>query len=153
ISLSTYGFCHGDRSAVGLSRMPMARNRCLKIGPYAVSRSRIRLARCTILGKRLDDLARNPLRGRICRHPERHPQPMPMTQNHKAIEQPERYRRQYTQVRQTAAARATRAVGRAILDIDTRARDSEIAKLGPVLACIGVRWRFDYACGKQGTHS
>jgi hypothetical protein len=28
ISLSTYGFCHGDRGAVGLSRMPMARNRC-----------------------------------------------------------------------------------------------------------------------------
>src|SRR5215469_2586228 len=42
ISLSTYGFCHGERGAVGLSRMPMARNRCLKIGPYAVSRSRIR---------------------------------------------------------------------------------------------------------------
>src|SRR5262249_18171113 len=37
ISLSTYGFCHGDRGAVGLSRMPMAPNRCLKIGPYAVS--------------------------------------------------------------------------------------------------------------------
>src|SRR5437763_2808898 len=28
--------------AVGLSRIPMARKRCLKIGPYAVSRSRIR---------------------------------------------------------------------------------------------------------------
>ena len=42
ISLSTYGFCHGDRGAVGLSRMPIARKRCLKIGPYAVSRSRIR---------------------------------------------------------------------------------------------------------------
>ena len=42
ISLSTYGFCHGDRGAVGLSRMPMARNRCLKTTPYAVSRSRIR---------------------------------------------------------------------------------------------------------------
>ena len=33
ISLSTYGFCHGDREAVGLSRMPIARKRCLKIGP------------------------------------------------------------------------------------------------------------------------
>ena len=32
----------GDRGAVGLSRMPMARNRCTKIGPYAVSRSRMR---------------------------------------------------------------------------------------------------------------
>src|SRR6516164_877698 len=42
ISLSTYGFCHGDRGAVGLSRMPMARKRCLKSRPYAVSRSRIR---------------------------------------------------------------------------------------------------------------
>jgi len=34
ISLSTYGFCRGDRGAVGLSRTPMARNRCLKITPY-----------------------------------------------------------------------------------------------------------------------
>src|SRR5262249_54996325 len=42
ISLSTYGFCHSDRGAIGLSRKPMARKRCLKIGPYAVSRSRIR---------------------------------------------------------------------------------------------------------------
>jgi hypothetical protein len=42
IRLSTYGFCNGERGAVGLSRMPMARNRCTKIGPYAVSRSRIR---------------------------------------------------------------------------------------------------------------
>jgi hypothetical protein len=25
ISLSTYGFCHGDRGAVGLSRMPIGR--------------------------------------------------------------------------------------------------------------------------------
>src|SRR5262245_39132497 len=42
ISLSTYGFCHGDRGAIGLSRMPMARKRCLKTTRYAVSRSRIR---------------------------------------------------------------------------------------------------------------
>src|SRR5262249_4622239 len=53
-----------------------------------------KIARCTLPGKRLDDLARNPLRGRICRHPERYPQSTTVTQNHKAIEQPERYRRQ-----------------------------------------------------------
>src|SRR5215475_2061681 len=33
-----------------------------------------KIARCTVPGKRLDDLARNPLRGRISRHSERHPQ-------------------------------------------------------------------------------
>src|SRR5262249_49954029 len=49
------------------------------------------IARCTIPGKRLGDLARNPLRGRICRHPERYPQSTSVTQNHKTIEQPERY--------------------------------------------------------------
>src|SRR5262245_33071905 len=57
-----------------------------------------KIARCTVPGKRLDDLARNPLRGRICRHPERYPQSAPVTQNHKAIEQPERYRRQHEEV-------------------------------------------------------
>src|SRR5215831_6434995 len=57
-----------------------------------------KIARCTIPGKRLDDLARNPLRGRICRHPERYPQSTSVTQNHKAIEQPERYRRQHEEV-------------------------------------------------------
>src|SRR5215510_16216642 len=57
-----------------------------------------KIARCTVPRKRLDDLARNPLRGRICRHPERYPQSTPMTQNHKAIEQPKRYRRQHEEV-------------------------------------------------------
>src|SRR5215470_19827083 len=50
-----------------------------------------KIARCTVPGKRLDDLAQNPLRGGICRHPERYPQSTPVTQNHKAIEQ--RYHR------------------------------------------------------------
>src|SRR5262249_39654631 len=45
ISLSTYGFCHGDRGAVGLSRMPMARNRCLKTTPYAVEQLIVRMAK------------------------------------------------------------------------------------------------------------
>src|SRR5215469_8736567 len=57
-----------------------------------------KIARCTVPGKRLDDLARNPLRGRICRHPERYPQSTSVTQNHKAIEQPERNRRQHEEV-------------------------------------------------------
>src|SRR5260221_4703918 len=33
-----------------------------------------KIARWTVPGKRLDDLARNPLRSRICRNPERYPQ-------------------------------------------------------------------------------
>src|SRR5262249_51128809 len=36
------GILHGDRGAIGLSRTPMARKPCLKIGPYTESRSRIR---------------------------------------------------------------------------------------------------------------
>jgi hypothetical protein len=35
-------FCQGDRGAIGWSRMPIARIRCKKTGPYEVSRSRIR---------------------------------------------------------------------------------------------------------------
>src|SRR6266704_206997 len=31
-----------------------------------------KVTRCTVPGERLGDLARNPLRGRICRHPARH---------------------------------------------------------------------------------
>src|SRR5437879_6296888 len=57
-----------------------------------------KITRCTVPRERLNDLARNPLRGRICRHPERYPQSTSVTQNHKAIEQPERYRRQHEEV-------------------------------------------------------
>src|ERR1700688_4015463 len=42
MSLSTQAFCQGDRSAIGWSRMPIARIRCKKTGPYEVSRSRMR---------------------------------------------------------------------------------------------------------------
>src|SRR5450756_1893481 len=41
INLSIYAFCHGDRGAIGRSRIPMARRRCTKTGPYEVSRSRM----------------------------------------------------------------------------------------------------------------
>src|SRR5215467_197724 len=57
-----------------------------------------KITRCTVPRKRLGDVARNPLRGRICRHPERHPQSTRVTQNHQAIEQPERYCRQHEEV-------------------------------------------------------
>src|ERR1039458_10006580 len=42
MSLSTYAFCQGERNAIGRSRIPMARRRCTKTGPYEVSRSRMR---------------------------------------------------------------------------------------------------------------
>src|SRR5262249_13680340 len=57
-----------------------------------------KVTRCTVPRERLGDLARNPLCGRICRYPERYPQPAPVTQDHKAIEQPERNRRQHEEV-------------------------------------------------------
>src|SRR5262245_11248567 len=57
-----------------------------------------KITRCTVPGERLGDLARYPLRGRICRHSERYPQSTPVTQNHKTIEHPERYRRQHEEV-------------------------------------------------------
>src|SRR5215472_3654633 len=43
-----------------------------------------KIARCTVPGERLGDLARNLLRCRICRYPERYPQSTSVTQNHKA---------------------------------------------------------------------
>src|SRR5262250_2820986 len=57
-----------------------------------------KITSCTVPRKRLDDLARNPLRGRICRHPERYPQSTSVTKNHKAIEQPESNRRLHEEV-------------------------------------------------------
>src|SRR5258708_4477090 len=42
MSLSTQACCQGDRGAIGWSRIPIARIRCKKTGPYEVSRSRIR---------------------------------------------------------------------------------------------------------------
>src|SRR5215472_17146658 len=98
ISLSTYGSCHGDRGAVRLvpnahSAPPLPEDRTIPSVPVPN-----KITRCTIPRERLDDLARNPLRDRICRHPERYPQSTSMTQNHKAIEQPERDRRQHEEV-------------------------------------------------------
>src|SRR5437899_6011272 len=49
-------------------------------------------------GERLSDLARNPLRGRICRHPERYPQSAAVAENHQTIEQPERNCRQHEEI-------------------------------------------------------
>src|SRR5262249_238289 len=57
-----------------------------------------KITRCTVPRKRLGDLARNPLRGRICRHPERNPQSTPMRRITRQIEQPERYCRQHEEV-------------------------------------------------------
>ena len=48
--------------------------------------------------KRLGDLARNPLRGRMARHAERHPQPSSVTYDDKTIEDLERDRRQDKQI-------------------------------------------------------
>src|SRR5262245_22323854 len=56
------------------------------------------ITRCAVPRERLGDLARNPLRGRICRYAERYPQSTPVPQNHKAIEQPERNRRQHEEI-------------------------------------------------------
>src|SRR3954465_5366672 len=42
ISRSAKPFCHGERGAIGLSRMPIARRRCLTTEPKTRSRSRIR---------------------------------------------------------------------------------------------------------------
>jgi hypothetical protein len=51
MSLSTYAFYQGDRNAIGRSRMPMARRRCAKTGPYEVSRSRMRYSGAWSHGK------------------------------------------------------------------------------------------------------
>src|SRR3954462_15793659 len=42
ISRSAKPFCHGERGATGLSRMPIARRRCLTTEPKTRSRVRIR---------------------------------------------------------------------------------------------------------------
>src|SRR5262245_40991082 len=57
-----------------------------------------KITRCIVPRERLGDLERNPLRGGICRYPERYPQSTPVAHNHKAIEQPERYRRQHEEI-------------------------------------------------------
>ena len=42
IRRSAKPFCHGERGAIGLSRMPIAQTRCLTIEPKTQSRSQIR---------------------------------------------------------------------------------------------------------------
>src|SRR3954465_13302613 len=51
ISRSANPFCHGERGAIGLSRMPMARRRCLTIEPKTRSRSRMRYPGADFQGK------------------------------------------------------------------------------------------------------
>src|SRR3984893_2231026 len=66
ISRSAKPFCQGEAGAVGLSRMPMARNRrvtTLAIDPVAIADE---VVRSLIPGKRLRYLTRNPFRRRIC---------------------------------------------------------------------------------------
>src|SRR4051812_48154850 len=53
ISLSAKPFCQGEPRAIGLSRMPMARNRWVKAAPGLIP------------GECLCDLACNPFRGRM----------------------------------------------------------------------------------------
>src|SRR5258708_4387251 len=53
---------------------------------------------CTVPGERFGNLPRNPLGSRICRHAKRHPQSTPVAENNKAIELPERYRRQNKEI-------------------------------------------------------
>jgi hypothetical protein len=57
-------------------RFDTCRRSTLSCWPMARSSGRV----CAP-GERLGDLARNPLRGRICRHPERYPQSTPVTQH------------------------------------------------------------------------
>src|SRR5262245_51749953 len=57
-----------------------------------------KITRCTVPGKRLDDLARKSLSGLVCRRRKRYPQSTSITKNNKAIEQPERYRRQHEEI-------------------------------------------------------
>ena len=70
----------------------MARRRCTKTGPYEVSRSRIRYRGAWSHGKSLGDLARDPVRSRVCRHAKRHPNSSSMPYDDKTIEDPERDR-------------------------------------------------------------
>src|SRR3954452_5803437 len=51
ISRSAKPFCHGERGAIGLSRMPTARRRCRTIEPKTRSRSRMRYPGADSQGK------------------------------------------------------------------------------------------------------
>src|SRR5947209_16873265 len=51
ISRSAKPFCHGERGAIGLSRMPIARRRRLTTEPKTRSRSRIRYLGADSQGK------------------------------------------------------------------------------------------------------
>jgi hypothetical protein len=87
------GDCRLFRGAIGWSRMPIARIRCKKTGPYKVSRSRRVVPR-----ERLGDLARDPLRGWVCRHAKRHPKSSSVAHNDKTIQNLECDRRQDKEV-------------------------------------------------------
>src|ERR1700756_5541376 len=97
MSLSTQAFCQGDRGAIGWSRMPIARIRCKKTGPRGVSIPN-EISRRVVPRERLGDLARDPLRGRICRHAKRHPKSPSVAHNDKTIQNLESDRRRGKEV-------------------------------------------------------
>jgi hypothetical protein len=78
--------------------MPIARIRCKKAGPYEVSRSRMRYRGAWSHGERLGDLARDPLRGWVCRRAKRHPKLSFVAYNDKTIKNLECDRRQDKEV-------------------------------------------------------
>ena len=86
VSLSTYAFCHGDRGAIGRSRMPMAHRRCTKDQPVRGVPIPDEVSRRMVPWESLGNRARDPLRGRICRYAKRHPNSSSMPHDDKTIE-------------------------------------------------------------------
>src|SRR4030088_41810 len=66
ISRSAKPFCQGEAGAVGLSRMPMARNRRVTAAPSDAIPIADEVFWGIIPRKRLGHLTRNPIRGRVC---------------------------------------------------------------------------------------
>src|SRR4051812_16120735 len=89
INRSAKPFCHGERGAMGLSRIPIVRRRCLTAEPKTRSRSRTRKCGAESQGKGFRDLPRNPLScwARRHRYPDEFSAIEP--QDHEAIEEAE----------------------------------------------------------------
>src|SRR5207245_3720477 len=65
ISLSAKPFCQGEPGAMGLSRMPMVRNRCVTAAPIDAIPITDQVARRLSPRECFGDLACDPVRGRM----------------------------------------------------------------------------------------
>ncbi len=85
INRSAYGFCHGDRTAVTISSIPIPATRLRKYSPYLIAISE-KESWCSVLREAFDELLCRPDSGGVCAYIEMHDPPPVMQQHNEPVQ-------------------------------------------------------------------